>query len=877
MGFTLIGYQHKKNSAFKMIAICILFFVLYPSLAQPLERPMIWVKASDKAAILRNIETNPEIKICFEAFQKRVHTDLSNYLKNPKEYLSALPMDWDKQTEGKIPPITTINSFSGKESKTKELLLHYAQTAIDCGVLYFLTNDSQYAKYATDVFYTFTQAVLNTNPSNEISNGGWIYPGDHLREARELGAQFPIIYDFIQPYLLQNNMVFDVAQNKKVPFPFEDTQMVFKTYILLALEHGNINTNWSVLEAPSLVGNILALDDPEARKKYLNLYLNENTPQQDAFKKVSAFYKENNGNWPESTNYSGGVNFFNTYLMTLLTKYDSTLHLGINNIHILKALPESYYWTYPNKTETLLFGDGHRGYGPNYLGYEMGYYLGTLEKSDEITSLFGPLINSAVSSKSYDRFKLNTRFYGATIYTEPTKLLWYVPLIKGSIKEYPLPMTDEIPFAGILLQRNLSVTNKSADALMGFVGGASYVHGHATGMSMELFGQGYVLGSKGGRAEYKSEIHQNYYRLFASNNTVVVNGASEADGGWANLEINKVQKVAMEPNPKAEGVSANNSFTRSNFTDDIGDLSEAFQERTLGIVRTSPTTGYYIDVFKSKSTLPNQFHDYIYHNIGENVELKTGKIALNLHSEPERYTAFSSKEWFDNKKARHPGWHYFEDVKTSGTYSNDLQVLFTAKNLGEKPISMKLFVPGDSNREYTSVFAPPSTEGPKEYVTKKTPTLVITKKGEAWQHPFAVVYESFSGKAGSIKSVERMVQKDVFKGFEIHSTIQKHKLIQYVFVLEEENSTFEDANLKIQFKGSYAVATFNDKNEIQYVYIGQGQSFSYGNIKIESSDGKAMAAYVDFRNEQIIAKTNQKLKITLSSGVIKEINPTPFN
>ena len=53
--------------------------------------------------------------------------------------------------------------------------------------------------------------------------------------------------------------------------------------------------------------------------------------------------------------------------MTLLTKYDPSLHLGLKYPQILEALPKPYYLTYPNKKETLLFGDGHRNYSPKFL------------------------------------------------------------------------------------------------------------------------------------------------------------------------------------------------------------------------------------------------------------------------------------------------------------------------------------------------------------------------------------------------------------------------------------------------------------------------------------------------------------------------------
>ena len=171
----------------------------------------------------------------------------------------------------------------------------------------------------------------------------------------------------------------------------------------MALERGIIDCNWPVLESSSLVGNSLALDDDKERKDYLEYYLTKNTPHQDALLKVAKYYESNSGKWPESTNYSGAVASCSTYLMTLLTKLDPSVHLGIAYPQVPMALTTPYYLTYPNKNEMAIFGDGHREYHPAYEEFEMAYYLGTLEKSDKLTKEFGALINSSINNKAYKR------------------------------------------------------------------------------------------------------------------------------------------------------------------------------------------------------------------------------------------------------------------------------------------------------------------------------------------------------------------------------------------------------------------------------------------------------------------------------------------
>jgi hypothetical protein len=208
-------------------------------------------------------------------------------------------------------------------------------------------------------------------------------------------------------------------------------------------------------------------------------------------------------------------------------------------------------------------------------------------------------------------------------------------------------------------------------------------------------------------------IHEDYYRLFSAKNTIIVNGASQGSGGWENIAINTVQNVAMEPQPFADAVSSNFSFTCSSFADNMGSNAEATQQRTLSIVRTSPTNGFYVDFFRSKSTVSsrvattlngnvtNQFHDYIYHNIGStNISLTTNGVTLPLLAQPNRFQNDIGDAYGQ------PGWRDFTNTVVSYPHSQQTRVLFNATPSGTT-LYMDMLVAAVTNREYARVSSPP--------------------------------------------------------------------------------------------------------------------------------------------------------------------------
>jgi len=815
----------------KYIILYFLVLMVFQTKSQDLERPFILVKSSERNQILNKIKTKPWAKEIFKNLKKLTDLQVDEFYKNPSTYLKNLPFNWVEAKKNEFPPFfktdhiengkhRNLDNATDKEWKPAALLIENLQIALDCGYLYYLTQDEKYAYVASSILYSFTKSVQKSKMSKWKGRGGLLFPYDGFREVRVIGYRLPLIYDFIATYLKNNGKSFDIIQNKKVSFPLNEAQKVFKTYANITVNYGQTGSNHPVLEAPSLVYNALALDDKKERKKWLSYFLSESTQNQDALPIMAKNYKNQGDIWPETSQYLNHSTEILGKLLLVINRYQPSLELGKKYPNILFALPRLDDLVYPNN-EIIRWGDGHRRQHGSYQAYENAYVLAKMDGLKYLQDKFTPLLKSAMENGQYSRNSIEALF-------------WYDDAIYGASNTIKLPRTDRVYHAGIVLQRNLSTTNNPKDGLMGFVGGAHMVHGHAEGMNIELYGEGQVLGVDHGRKNYGKDLHENYSRIFAAHNTVIVNGSSQGEDGWVNLGINSVELISMEPKVNDVGISPNHSFSQTSFVDDKGDKAEATQERTLGLIRTSPTTGFYVDVFRSKSKLQNEYHDYLYHNIGDKLVFENKDI--KLQKTPNRYMANANAEWIHNKKYRNPGWHFFKDVKTSQEYKNNVKATFHIKKLRGNNLFMQLHIPGFKNRTYTKVKAPTTFESPEPYDRKPTPTLVIRNKGEAWQNPFVVIFEPFnSSEKPSIQYVTKIEQNGIYRGLIIESKTPSENLIQYV-ITQSKDQFFK--NDDIYFKGSYAVITLNNKNELKSIYIGEGEKLIYKNEEIVTNSSK---------------------------------------
>jgi hypothetical protein len=780
-------------------------------------RPFIWAKVSERAGVLDKIATNAWAESLADDLTIRVAGELAAYESDPDAYLRELPIDWANTPN----PI-----FRTTEAEVRGPWKSKLNTALDCGVLYYLTGDSRYAELAGGVLHNSVESLLDT-PKGAAPYGGWTFhDGGLLKEAREVGTQMPIIYDFLHGYL-QSNAVWDVDAGSMASFSTNNAQTVFETYWQLCRDRGLDGNNWGALMGTCMVLNILGLDDVAERNAALDFYTYTGSDRQDSLAQDHAHFDQAapHSIYPESLQYAGGVVTRDTYHMMLIERYDSSRTLFAEFSLIPESLHRLNHLKFPNGTDYIVFGDGPRQTSGriDYLSAELIYQHAKRLGRTDLMDFNGGLIAEGLASGDYDRSALDD-YASLGKYNEPLKLLWSEPAVNEAPVVMEVYQTDTAPFAGVALQRNLSSSGDPDYGLMCFVGGAGYVHSHPSGMNIELYGLGEVLGAK---TYGKSDEARN----FAAANTVIVNGYSRGAGGWKDFAINTVRVEAMEPAARQVGVSSNLSFTCTSFLDDKGDGAEATQQRTLAIIRTSPTTGYYVDLYRSDSVLDGEYHDYVYRNIGDTLSLEdsTG-MPLSMSSAPSRFQN-DTDEW------NSPGWGFWTDTKVSATETNSVYARFTARPTGaSEPIYMDLYIPGDSAREYATARAPAVDDISDPYDDQPIPALAVRRTGEAWDRPFAVVYEPHHGTTGSVQEVTTLEQGGVVVGMKVESRVGGSNITQYVISNPDADEVYADPSIGLSFTGRFAVVTDREDGSGE-LYIGEGSYLAYSNLSLTAWSG----------------------------------------
>lgn len=697
----------------------------------------------------------------------------------------------------------------------------------EASVIYWLTKEEKYAKFAADILNQWVNGVVYQEPIVGPGRTGFL---DIQTLGDEKEKPLILAYDFLYPYLV------------KCKYPLENYDKVFEKIAWTLTFRGYAMNNWFAAESSTLVAAALSLKDVQKRNYYLDFYLNRDTVVdgcgQLSLPSASELWFTSDGHWKEPGGY-------HNYPVSKLI--ESALMLENNGYQIFNQYPillkASYVmlkYSFPNLTASA-FGDTGR---PRQ---SMECLESAILMADKYRLPILPdLLNAAMileQSGQYDRSKSGL-----------TGLLCYLPeLPKVKGEDSPLwNRTEKLDFASCYLQRN-GIDSQSG--LMCVVQGATYNHNHSNGMSMELYGAGTVQGiDPGNGPTYEHPMHVNYYTQWAAHNTVVAAGASTSltpfRGGGGTKRIGQVELVSMEPLAGEKAISDKFSYTLTKYYDGS---TKTNQDRLLSILRIDEKHGFYVDFYRSDNVISN---DYLYHNIGDSVILYTQDgHALRL----------DAVQSYPYVREDRPGLRYFRSVRTTGLNENAVIALFSASRLNTGASYMKMWMPASSDVSYFTALAPNAKTASSPYHNK--PSLVVTMRKEksAVEEPFVAVYEPISDEfsSGLIESVERIkLDSQGGEGCAIKINTKEGDTFTLVNTLQNKPVVLDSQKCCADF------TVFAKQKGKNIVYVGNGTFVENEDFKVESE--KRGDFYMEYDQTLLFVRSNCPIKVQAKNRMLKK-------
>lgn len=625
------------------------------------------------------------------------------------------------------------------------------------------------------------------------------------------------LYDFLYDYL-----------NARHADKMDIYAGAFKKWADNIIANGVPHNNWNLMQAHYIMNIGMILEDNKqypdgkGREYYIDYVLNRSSIRQWSLARLADYgFDPQTGIWTECPGYCNVV--LNDYT-SFATLFDRNL-----NFDLVKALPviskavsATPQYLFPNRM-LCGFGDTHPGYlntAPISRLIQNAQHNGKKEQEDYFTAMlkcFNPNAGQETGMKKDVRVSVNSFFDDKPLELNPA-------IEAGKIEDYVSPLFYA-PNVSWLVQRNGMNPRHS---LMISLNASEGNHMHANGISMELYGKGYVLGPDAGIGLYlySGLDYLEYYSQFPSHNTVCVDGISSYPVMKSNHSFDLKSSF---PAPAKPG----SAFTPITYSDVYfrEPESRADQTRLMGIVTTSPETGYYVDIFRSrKEQGGDKMHDYFYHNLGQTLTL-TAADGSDLNLQPTEELAFAGAHLY--------AYSYIYDKKSAAT-DKDIKATFTIDMPDNDDISMNLWMKGEAEREVFTALSP-MTEGLSRtpgmpYNIREQPTLtfVARQKGEAWNRPFVAVYEPSSQKEpGCISEVSFPEVNSKNKNSAVSVCVrQKDGRTDYILSSDRPEETCSSGNMSAQ--ATYALWGNKQGNDCT-LFLGNGTLLSTPNIIIKSA------------------------------------------
>ncbi|GGH77906.1 hypothetical protein HNQ91_004002 [Filimonas zeae] len=704
-------------------------------------------------------------------------------------------------------------------------LMGFAHTA---AWLYRLTDDDKYARFAFGLFDTYMTGMHYRETPHDLTHGhhetiAGLATFEVIQEAALL-TSLTGIYDLLYQYLQQRS-----------PRQIEVYTAVFKKWAEVQINHGVAFNNWNLIEARNVLNIAAVLEDNRAypdgkgRQYYISNILNTDSERQwSLYKLLQQGYDSTTGIWNECPGYSLNVLADFTGVVQRFDKQFQ--HDLLPDMPVLeKAVPAAAQYLFPNGFFSA-FGDSHYGRLSLTPARQLLANAQLHRKPQQIAAFSRYLKTLEAFNRHTGEAATPEKKEGiaATLLVEEPVTATTDTTQPGSITAYVTPVFSAPKVSYLALRNGFDPVN----GLMAALSGSKGNHMHAGGISMELFGKGMVLAPEAGiGTSYFQPDYGEYYSQFPAHNTVAVDGISAYPVMKSNHGFELLHSYP------ASGVKAGFfplvSFASVAF---LEPETQARQNRLLGIVRTSDTTGYYIDVFRSaRQDGKDKMHDYFYHSMGQQLTvLDSAGAPLNL--QPTERLTFAGGHL--------SAYDYFWDKKSVVT-DKDIQAQFQLTMPNGPELQMHMWMKGEPNREVFAVKAPPSKAIdrmglPQSVATLPLPTIIARQTGAAWNKPFTVVLEPATAgipkDITAIQSFTPQTSSVAVTGLTINT---RNGSTQWVFCGADSTAT---ASYQQRWSnGVYGVIS-EQGNQLQYLFMGSGSSIGSGAYSITAKQNNTAAA-----------------------------------
>lgn len=761
------------------------------------------------------------------------------YFHNTKK--EGRPLEWGEQSNA-----------SGIESINEQIM----GIGKDAAFIYWLTDDEKYAKFAFDLFETYMTGMYYRNEPVDLNNGhAQTLVGLSTFEViqERILNELACLYDFLYPYIKANH------QDKMDLYT-----TTFKKWIDITIKNGVPQNNWNLHQAKFILKVAMVLEDNKAyadskgREYYIDYILNKSSARQRSLTKFMEYgYDPDNGVWSECPGYAQGVT---KDLTNFIRDYDNTFNQNLLPYtpvmgKAVRMLPQ---YLFPNGMITA-FGDTHY----NTINTEafsdmirMSQKYGDKENENLYTKMYR-LFDPDAERRSEKPEKLPPQIYS---FFTGKPLILDTNIERGKLDDY-VTQTFYAPNVSWFVQR--SGYNNKENGLMISQYASLGNHMHSNGISIELYGKGYILGAESGRgSSYFQAPYLEYYSQFPAHNTVMVDGISKYPEMLSNHPFDLLG--CYPQSGQLTGYYPDITYSDAYF---LEPESRSDQNRFLSIVRTSETTGYYIDIFRSrKQREGDKYHDYFYHNLGQELFIQDSKgQPLNLL--PSDDMAFAGGHLF--------ALDYMWDKKSVKT-DKDYQAVWKMSTPDNNHIYMNLWMKGYPDREVFSIKAPPTDNFRGNhgvpYEVGKEPFLTIAARqyGEAWTHPFVSIFEPTTENGGksieSIQSFEADTASNDFVGLIVKS---KPGRTDYIFSsVKDEKASYNNMSAN----ATYVMVSEGGKDFI--IFLGNGTLVQARGFILEANE--KTNAILEYKNGEYYFTCDKPVTITNARGKEKVMEKTVY-